>query len=261
MDSNEGIQRSVITTEEQNDLSPSLSVRHIDNKSNKIPLHFRSTVLGPLLRESYLTSEYCLLTSQQKLGGLYVIPSAQSPFQWFGILFVHYGPYQGGVFRFIVKFHELFPDSHTLPVVTMTPAVYHPQVNPTRGTLEIKRHFRTSWQRSSNHIWQILKCVRSSFYKIDSSFPANKHAADLYDTSYDKFVARCEREVADSQKRLYDEPPEGNKDPHYIRFSQYSPNIHDAIRAKALKPLTSIVGDAGAVDLFQRKRGLSFLQT
>jgi len=260
MEQNDRGQRSVISTEEQSDSSPSLSVRHIESKASRLPLHFRSTVLGPLLRESYLTSEYCLLTQQQKLGGLYVIPSAQSPFQWFGVLVVHFGPYQGGVFRFVVKFHETFPDSHTLPTVILTPPVYHPQIQPGRGTLDIKRHFRTSWQRSSNHIWQILKCVRSSFYKIDTSFPANKHAAELYDSSYDKFVSRCEKEVATSQKHLYDEPPEGTKDAHYIRFSSYNPSIHDAIRAKALKPLTNIVGDVTSEDLFQRKRGLSFLQ-
>ena len=35
---------------------------------------------------------------------------------WFGVLFVHYGPYQGGVFRFTIKFNDNFPDTTIVPV-------------------------------------------------------------------------------------------------------------------------------------------------
>jgi len=224
-------------------------------RSNQLPSHFR--LLSPFFRESYLTSEYCMLPNQPKLGGIYVIPAAQDSNRWFGVLFVHHGYYQGGVFRFTIDFPDNFPDTGQVPVVKFTPRVFHPLINSHNGTFETKRFFRSGWIKGSNHVWQILKAIRASFYKIDTASPVEKQAADLYENHPQSFALRAKQEVEQSKVRLYDEPPV--KDPHYIRFSKYDSSAHDTIRAKILGPFFDVHKPPVHSD-DAAKKGLSFLE-
>ena len=120
-----------------------------------------------------------MISNQSKLGGIYVIPSASNPSLWFGVIFIHHGVYQEGVFRFVIKFPESFPDSGQIPTVSFHPPIFHPQIHPTKGTFDLKRYFRSGWQKGSHHIWHVLKLVKSIFYKIDTSHPTDKTAAEM----------------------------------------------------------------------------------
>jgi hypothetical protein len=59
--------------------------------------------------EYSLLAEFNLL-QKQKVPGVYVIPSADSPLCWFGVMFVRQGIYQEGVFRFKLVIPENYPD-------------------------------------------------------------------------------------------------------------------------------------------------------
>jgi len=201
-----------------------------------------------------------MLSNQPKLGGIYVIPSSQSPSLWFGVVFVHHGLYQGGVFRFILKFPDYFPDSGQIPVLSFHPPIFHPQIHPTKGTVDLKRYFRHGWIRGNNHVWQVLKIVKSIFYKMDLSHPVDKSAAEMFEVNQENFIAKVQQEVDLSVSRVYDEPPDGYKDPHYIRFSKYDSSLHDNIRAKALQPLFNVLKSPVRSDE-AAKKGLSFMST
>lgn len=233
-------------------------------KTRVLPSAFIS--LTPLMKESFLTKEYCAVAKQEeKLGGLYVIPSAQFCDLWFGVLFVRAGssPYQGGAFRFTVRFPNDFPTSTTLPIVTFQPPVFHPSIHHTRGLFDLKRHFKNGWNQQNHQVYQILKIVRSSFYKVESISCVNKQAHDLLENDPVQFNQRGQKEVESSLKRLYDEcPAEYNRDAYWMKFSPYDSSIHDAylrkVKVQSPKPAnlsSEAVAKSGA------QRGLGWMDT
>jgi len=231
-------------------------------KTRVLPSAFIS--LTPIMREAFLTKEFSAVANQEeKLSGLYMIPAAQICDLWFGVLFVHAGssPYQGGVFRFTVRFPNDFPTSTTLPIVTFQPPVFHPSIHHTRGLFDLKRHFKHGWNQQQGHqIWQILKIVRSSFYKVEPTSCVNKQAHDLLENDPVQFNQRGQKEVESSLKRLYDEcPAEYNRDAHWMKFSPYDGTIHDAYRRKVrLSKTTNLSSEAVAKSGAQR--GLAWME-
>jgi len=208
--------------------SPSSQQAQQRDQSRRLKLN---ELVRPIFQESYFTAEYCLLGAVQvnqpnKLSGLYAIPSSQSPFVWFAVLFVHSGPWQGGIFRFVVRFPDNFPDATTqsnLPTIHFTGAYpkCHPLINPARGNFDIRRYYKT-YSRSSHHIWQLLKCTRKIFYKLDIAdkvtYP-NKSAAELYLKSQEQFYQKCDTDVQNSVAKVYEDDIYST-DANYIRFSK-----------------------------------------
>jgi len=203
-------------------------------KTRKLPTAFMT--MTPILRESTLTREYCNLSKiyeDEKLNGLYVIPSALSCDVWFGVLFVHGGssPYQGGIFRFTVQFPLDFPTTQTVPAVTFQPPVFHPCIHPTRGIFDLRRYFKHGWNQQHHRVWQILKIIKTSFYKIESTSLVNKQANDLLENNLSEFNLRVQKDVESSTKRIYDDaPPEFSRDLHWMKFSPYDSSKHDVFR-------------------------------
>lgn len=98
---------------------------------------------------------------------------------------------------------------------------YHPLINPSRGNFDIKRYYKT-YNRSSHHIWQLLKCMRKIFYKleiIEKIIYPNKAAAELYLKSEDHFFKMCETDVQNSKTKVFEEDMYSS-DSNYIRFSK-----------------------------------------
>jgi len=85
----------------------------------------------------------------------------------------------------------------------------------------LKRYFRT-YSRSNHHIWQLLKCVRKIFYKLESIEKAtcpNKAAAELYAKSHEQFLKKTEIDVQNSKAKVYDGDVYSS-DANFIRFSK-----------------------------------------
>ncbi|KAL7633749.1 UNVERIFIED_CONTAM: hypothetical protein RMT77_015703 [Armadillidium vulgare] len=180
----------------------------------------------PYFLEYTLLAEYNLL-QKQRVAGVYVIPSANSPMVWFGVIFIRQGLYQGGIFRFALHIPENYPDGDVPSVFFETP-VFHPLVDPETGELEVKKGFSNKWRRNVHHLWHVLLYLRRIFYKIETVNPLNPEAAVLYESDQSLFESRVSSCVKNSQDQKFEPPKMG--DPHAIVFSPYDPAKHDSVR-------------------------------
>uniref|UniRef100_A0AAG5DRB1 UBC core domain-containing protein n=1 Tax=Anopheles atroparvus TaxID=41427 RepID=A0AAG5DRB1_ANOAO len=187
-------------------------------------------LLETVLQEYKILTEYERLQSED-LGGVYVTPSYENPFLWFGVIFVRGGMYKNGVFRFTIALPSRFPDDTKIPVVTFQSEVFHPLISPTDGLLDLTDAF-PQWRPGDNHVWQILKFVQFIFQNLDdhmiqTAHVANNDACELLLESRSDFLQRVERCIEESQERLYDLPP--IPDRNYICFDRFNPDVHGPV--------------------------------
>ncbi|XP_013188907.2 AKT-interacting protein isoform X2 [Amyelois transitella] len=168
----------------------------------------------------------------ENLQGIYVIPSYENSFEWFGVIFVRAGYYEGGVFRFTITLPEKFPDE-SVPVVTFSSNLYHPAVNPNTGDLNLQEVF-PQWDIKRNHIWQILKYIHFIFHNLNMKSPVNADASTMYKTNRKLFLEKVRESVVSSIDHIYDDPPTDDK--HYITFTPYDPEVHENAKNMMLKP-------------------------
>jgi len=184
---------------------------------------------GPYFLEYALLAEYTMV-QRQKLTGIYVVPAACTALQWFGVLFVRQGYYQGGVFRFILYIPDDYPDGDC-PRVIFEPAVFHPLIDMETGELDLTKGFQ-KWRRNVNHLWQVLLYTKRVFNKIQTTSPVNTEAALLYDKDIESFKQRVSESIQQCGSKIL-EPP-SNDDPHAIRFSPWDNSIHEQVRRRVL---------------------------
>lgn len=202
------------------DTQLALSAKMIDKRT--------STPKGSHGYSSYYT-EYALmaefqLLQQQRLPGIYCLPSYSSPLTWWAVLFIRQGPYRGAVLRFRILLPENYPDGD-VPKVEFDGPVFHPFVDIETNQLNVKQGFK-KWKRNVNHLWQLLLYIRRSFYKVEVpniELASNKEAARLWEEDKPLFEAEAEKCVKDWETRRYNTTSD---DPHYIRFSQFEESVH-----------------------------------
>lgn len=171
-------------------------------------------------------AEYRMLQSEN-LPGIYVIPSYESSFLWFGVVCVRSGSYyEGGVFRFTLTLPEKFPNEE-VPVITFDPPIYHPAVDSNTGALYLNEVF-PQWLDQKLHLWHLLKYVQHIFYNCSVKAPVNMEASVAYKTNKKLFVEKAKECVAASIDHIYDDPPVNDK--HYISFKPYEPEHHDLFK-------------------------------
>ncbi|XP_047987331.1 AKT-interacting protein [Leguminivora glycinivorella] len=184
-------------------------------------------------QEYIIMAEYRMLQTEN-LEGIYVIPSYENSFQWFGVVFVRAGFYEGGVFRFTLTLPDKFPNEE-VPVLAFTSHLYHPAVDANTGILNLSQVF-PQWDRKRNHIWHILKYLHLIFHNLNMKTPTNVEASVAYKTNRKIFTEKVKECVVASIDHVYDEPP--TEDKHYITFKPYDSKIHDSARHQMLKPST-----------------------
>lgn len=190
-----------------------------------------STVLksyGPYFMEYTLLAEYNLL-QKQMIPGMYVLPAAKTPLIWYGVLFIHHGFYEEGVFKFIMTIPENYPDGDC-PIVKFVPAVYHPLINFETGEVDVKQAF-PSWRRTVNHLWQVLMFARRLFYRIESSNAVNQEAAELYNNDSEAYRAKVAENISNCNEQICNNIDD---DPHSIRFTEWVPEKHENIKNSIL---------------------------
>ncbi|XP_028043341.1 protein crossbronx homolog [Bombyx mandarina] len=191
--------------------------------------------LYSMLHQEYtIMTEYRMLQTEN-LHGIYVIPSYESSFLWYGVIFVRSGLYEGGVFRFTITLPEKFPDDET-PVLTFVSNLYHPAIDASTGLLSLREVF-PMWDKKRDHVWQILKYLHIIFDNLSIKVPANTEAACMYKTNRKFFMQKVRECVVTSIDHIYDDPP--TEDKHYITFKPYDPDIHEKakdIMLTAFKP-------------------------
>ncbi|XP_046675554.1 protein crossbronx homolog [Homalodisca vitripennis] len=198
-------------------------------------------------QEYSLIAEYNMLVNQ-RLPGLYVMPSANSALVWFCVLFVRKGLYQGGIFRFNLLIPEDFPNSGC-PRVVSESSVFHPSVDPVTGEVVVASVF-PEWRKDVNRLWQMLEHVVQMFCSIDTKNAVNIEAARLFEDSQEEFIRQVNECVELSQAAIYNPPTVD--DAHYIKFDHFDNKIHD-------KVLTSLIEPKETPKL-PAKRGLSWVQ-
>lgn len=181
-------------------------------------------------QEYIIMAEYRMLQTEN-LQGIYVIPSYENSFLWFGVIFVRSGLYEGGIFRFTLTLPDKFPDDE-IPVLTFTSQLYHPAVDASTGVLNLNVVF-PQWDRKQNHIWQILKYLHWIFHNLNMKVPTNMEASVMYKTNRKLFLEKVRECVMSSIDHIYDDPP--IEDKHYITFKPYNPEVHDSAKNVMLK--------------------------
>ncbi|XP_035790432.1 protein crossbronx homolog [Anopheles albimanus] len=187
-------------------------------------------LLETVLQEYKILTEYERLQSED-LGGVYVTPSFDNPFLWFGVIFVRDGVYKGGVFRFTVSLPSRFPNDSAVPVVTFQSEVFHPLISPTDGVLNLADTF-PRWRAGENYVWQVLKYVQFVFQSVEehtihAECVGNNEAHELMHENRPEFVRRVEHCVEESQSKLYDVPPVPDR--NYICFDRFNPDVHGPV--------------------------------
>jgi ubiquitin-protein ligase len=214
----------------QGSLRKVISVEHKDNlfgrqneDLNKIYKNFH--------QEYVILAEYKMIQTEN-IQGVYVIPSRENPFVWFGVIFVRTGPYEDGIFRFNIVLDENFPDSEHPKVVFLT-EIFHPVIHPDTNEVHLLKAFPT-WNKTEQHIWQILKYIHWIFYNVAASIShaVNTEAADLFTNNQEAFRSRVKGITKSSQEHIYDEP--SVEDKHYLIFEEYNPEIHDQAKSTML---------------------------
>lgn len=92
-------------------------IEQIDDiyKNYKMTMDVHDKLLETVLQEYKILTEYERLQSED-LSGVYVTPSYENPFLWFGVIFVRVGIYKDGIFRFTITLPSKFPNDNTVPV-------------------------------------------------------------------------------------------------------------------------------------------------
>lgn len=181
-----------------------------------------------IVRQEYIIlAEYKMVMSEN-IKSIYVIPSKENSFVWFGVIFVRSGLYEDGVFRFNVVLPDSFPDGEH-PKVIFQSEVFHPVINASSSELNLLKGFPV-WIKGEQHIWQVIKYISWVFYNVEASVAhaVNTEAADLYKENLEAFADKAKESVKKSQEELYNPPP--NNDKHYITFEKYDPEIHDPMK-------------------------------
>lgn len=178
----------------------------------------------PFFLEYALLAEFNLVRRQKPVG-VFVVPSNASALMWFGIIFVRQGHYEGGTFKFTIYIPESFPDCDCPTVIFETPP-FHPMVSSSTGEFDTSKSF-AKWKKGANHLWQLLLCLRRSFYQFDINEPFNVEAANLWERDPNLFKHKATECVKLSNKRLLDAP--SSCDPHALAFRSISEDEFERI--------------------------------
>lgn len=223
----QGSFRKLLPLNANGDSQLSMSVKMIDRPT----VSQTNKEYAAFLREYNILSEYNMLCTQD-LKGVYVIPSAQNSFIWFGVQFIRHGVYQGGVFRFTITLPQEFPDGGCPKVVFQT-HMFHPLVNSETGELCTAWGF-PEW-RKNNRIWQLIQYITKILTKLDVKMSSiNQEASFLLENDFEAFRERTHNCVRESLNQVYDSA--AIEDPHYITFSPYVNELHDPIKQEVYEP-------------------------
>ncbi|TPX31853.1 hypothetical protein SmJEL517_g04910 [Synchytrium microbalum] len=139
--------------------------------------------------------------------GIYIMPSPDNLNEWYGCLFIHKGFYARGVFKFVVKIPESYPQ--LAPSVTFLTDMFHPLIDRF-GNMDISHHFPT-WRPRKDLISHVLKYVKECFKesilsKLDENSVPNKDSLHMFVHErplFAKLAAQCAT-LSVSDSILYD---------------------------------------------------------
>lgn len=191
-------------------------------------------VCSPLFVEYRLMKEFVLF-QQQTIQNVYLIPSYESPFKWFGVLFVHEGLYQGAVLRFTFHIPVNYPEcDNPYPSIFFDNPPFHPLVDPDSGKLDSTKLI-SEWNPRVHQFWQLIVYTKKAFIFVErelnydvnenSQSPEDVHylkVVNMYRDNQEFFVNKIAQTVETSKTLIY-QPPKDKDDPHAIIFTEVDP--------------------------------------
>ncbi|GAA5811066.1 hypothetical protein MFLAVUS_004495 [Mucor flavus] len=165
--------------------------------------------------------------------GVYVMPSSDDLYVWYGALFVHKGFYKSGTFKFRLSIPQNYPNQP--PSITFLTDMFHPLVD-VNGNVSISQQFPI-WRPYQDYIFHILHYLKNMFKKVvldglNDKYCFNKEAYRLYRTDinvFGKLAQQC-AQLSITESYLFDHFPDNNM----IRFSPLSEAKFDELKAQIL---------------------------
>ncbi|XP_053209050.1 protein crossbronx homolog [Panonychus citri] len=202
---------------------------------------------SPLFVEYRLMKEF-ILFQQQTIQNIYLVPSHESPFIWFGVLFVHEGLYQGAVLRFTFNIPNNYPDcdgiddddnvaqvnehnNNLCPSIIFDHPPFHPLIDPETGKFNSTKII-SQWNPRVHQFWQLIAHLKKVFihvekelnYEMDdnSTKPEEinyRNVVKMYLENQELFVNKIAQTVESSKSLIY-QPPKDKDDTHAIIFTE-----------------------------------------
>ncbi|KAJ3158993.1 hypothetical protein HDU86_002162 [Geranomyces michiganensis] len=165
--------------------------------------------------------------------GIYLKPSLDNLYEWFGTFFLHRGYYKEGVFQFSIQIPPTYP-AHPPRVVFLTD-MFHPLV-ARDGEFNIALGF-PEWRPRKDHIANILHYMRNAFREsvlmtLEEHTCWNADALRIFRTEpalFAKLAAQC-AQLSVSEGILFDD-----SEASAIRFSPMSDEHFEEVRAQMMK--------------------------
>ncbi|KAI8802026.1 ubiquitin-conjugating enzyme/RWD-like protein, partial [Cladochytrium replicatum] len=131
--------------------------------------------------------------------GLYVMPDHADFLIWHGIIFIHRGYYREGVFKFVLRIPENYPEQ--APTVRFITEIYHPLVDADRFfSLE---HQFPRWRAGKDYVVHVLHYLKNCFKE---AVLMNLQGTLLFNTErplFAKLAAQC-AQLSSAEAVLYD---------------------------------------------------------
>ncbi|KAJ1361874.1 Ubc-19p [Parelaphostrongylus tenuis] len=211
------------------------------NEDNGCEFAVEAKVIEPLkvapsrLARHALSSEFARVC-RQPIDGMYIVPSANDQFTWFGLLFIRRGVFGGGIFRFSIRMPNGFPNTVSLPVVKFDLHIFHPDICPETRILDLRRYFPEGWKKDKHHVHNVLMVVQRLFFssfEFDPDSCANRNAALTWRDDKAKFRSIAKTCVNQSRMEVYGQP-ENADDPNVLRLTPWDPSLHEQVRNRMM---------------------------
>ncbi|XP_027199069.2 ubiquitin E2 variant domain-containing protein pendolino [Dermatophagoides pteronyssinus] len=226
------------------------------SNSDRFPLNQSTQSLPPsssqcssIFIEYQLMKEFVLFQKQEFLH-VYISPSYESAFEWFGVMFIHHGLYKGKIFRFSIHISPSYPNCD-IPQIIFDPIPHHPLLNEQTGQLKMSSKFN-KWTSTCNFIFEVIAFAKQVFEFDD--IKQLKHIANIDKLDLD--TEQLRRTIEDKMKDFNDRVINmKNDDKNYIDFTEpENSSIIDKVKHKLLKEKFSL---DSSVDYFGANGNLS----
>ncbi|KAI8887501.1 UBC-like protein [Backusella circina FSU 941] len=165
--------------------------------------------------------------------GVYVTPSAESTYLWYGVVFIHKGFYRSGAFKFRLNIPENYPNQP--PSVTFLTDMFHPLID-INGNVSMSQQFPI-WRPHHDYLLHVLYFLKNMFKKavidgLNDRYCFNKEAYRLYRTDkavFSKLAQQCAL-LSITESYLYEHFPDDNM----IRFSDLSEAEYEELKGEIL---------------------------
>ncbi|KAJ1972198.1 hypothetical protein H4R35_004809 [Dimargaris xerosporica] len=203
---------------------------------------------SPMFRRYELMIEYANLSKFNHCpSNMYVLPAMDNLHEWFGVLFIHQGPYEGGTFRFVVKIPEHYP--HARPIIVFLTDMFHPLVGKT-GEFSLAQRF-SEWTPNQHFIFHILHYIKSAFKlstlkSLHDVHCPNRKAFRMFHEEpaiYHRLAKQC-AQLSSSEAVLNDHGPSNNP----IRFTEPTSETNPSQSRRADSAMTSSCSNRSRTD-------------